>query len=1360
MTKMKKVLSLVLALVMTVSLFSNWPMPAFATEAPDTVIEEVLDVTSSEETVTETPAAEEPVAEPVIEEIAETVEEVTTEPATEEVATEPTEEIVVEETVVEIVAETPAATTVVEETTEEPVQPSLYDKLMAAESVEEFDALIDALSDEELAAYAPTLTEEQNANLLAKEKELMEAETVVPEEEPVETDNRTIGYETVDVTDAAPFLPAVEGALPRLMAFALAREGEAEEDNGLELDKYVTGPDANGQYTLTLEAWATGSQTITSSELSVPTDIILVLDQSGSMGNNFTSIVYNATSERNPATLYNNRNNLYVKRSDNSYAPVTVTRRQVASGQYTSYSGNSNSTYYNNRNNLYHSCGNGTYGKVTVSYDSTWSGRVYTYTCANGCTLGTSTGRNTTPTFNGQFYQPEMVYQYTFTYQALDGTTVTEAVLATGTAPSWDFHISAAGGNTTRLAALKTAVNNFASSVATKAKGKDGVLGTEDDVDHTISVVGFANYSNYNNYGNTEIFIGSNEYKYGSAAQGQYANAPQDMSTAQGVANVTASVNALSASGATYIDLGIEMANGILNANPIPAGEKRNRVVVIFTDGVPGYSGEYGGDSYGSQGDNAQAVADAAMTQIAVTKDTHQATVYTVGIFTGADATSAGSNAYNASDTQKANYFMQRLSSNTAYPQTPSYYLSASDSNALNNIFQTISENIQSGGSSVTLDSEAIVKDVISDQFELPEGADTSSIKVYTADYTAENTFADPVEFTDAEVTLSADNKTVSVSNFDFAENWVGTTTTNGTAAYRGKKLIIEIPIEVRDGFLGGNGVLTNGDGSGVYENAEAEEPFEEFVSPDVDVELADVTVTAPDWNVYLLGSVSADQIEKSLTVKVGDQTLDMNATNYGLASWQTAYVTFEDHRGYSNLTEDQNFTATFTVKPIEEGAATAKSGTDTAVINVFKPEVTFKDVKVYQGTEVPALAGLDETLVWKHGDTLSTDVTMTGAEPELVHTYTPAKTGVITGTEDIAVDVATDIGTTDVTAHVTYADKPVIYVFSPEVTYKDLGVYLGNAVPTADQLAAAVELVEWKNATLGAATADMGTAPELTHAFSYNAVMEYVSTNADIPVNDIIRAGGTDITPLAVKHTDCVDAEERVQGAAFELHVFTPVITFQDSQILLGNTPDYATENFVGVEWVNDVFTGTTIGEVPTPAYEYSPAAAPFTVDTPVKVTVKVGATDITGFVKFYREACGFKYCENTDKTEVSATDANRVNFVVHIKVADLTIVKQAGEGTTFAEDETFMFSVTGPNNYSTTVVIKGADSITIKDLPMAEYTVTELTDWSWRYTADENKKVCNITSENGYTATFTNTLNNRKWLDGSDYIENVFTK
>ena len=66
---------------------------------------------------------------------------------------------------------------------------------------------------------------------------------------------------------------------------------------------------------------------------------------------------------------------------------------------------------------------------------------------------------------------------------------------------------------TSRLDALKNAVNTFIEKVHTAAKGTDGSYGTEDDVRHRIAIVGFANYSNYNDYSNTEVFIGANQYK-------------------------------------------------------------------------------------------------------------------------------------------------------------------------------------------------------------------------------------------------------------------------------------------------------------------------------------------------------------------------------------------------------------------------------------------------------------------------------------------------------------------------------------------------------------------------------------------------------------------------------------------------------------------------------------------------------------------------------------------------------------------------------------------------------------------------------------------------------------------------------
>ena len=81
-------------------------------------------------------------------------------------------------------------------------------------------------------------------------------------------------------------------------------------------------------------------------------------------------------------------------------------------------------------------------------------------------------------------------------------------------------------------------------------------------------------------------------------------------------------------------------------------------------------------------------------------------------------------------------------------------------------------------------------------------------------------------------------------------------------------------------------------------------------------------------------------------------------------------------------------------------------------------------------------------------------------------------------------------------------------------------------------------------------------------------------------------------------------------------------------------------------------------------------------------------------------------------------------------------------------------MFKVTGPNNFNMTVVINGVGSVTIKDLLIGTYTVTELTDWSWRYTTDSAVKSVDLANQR--SVTFTNTRINQYWLDGDSYCRN----
>lgn len=833
-----------------------------------------------------------------------------------------------------------------------------------------------------------------------------------------------------------------------------------EPDSGMKISK-TAAANADGSYTIMLEAFATGSTVITEQKTDIPTDIVLVIDQSGSMNDPIGGYTYTAyrTGGYNSRNYHNDEyyplrhnggsENLWHKLNNNEYVAVSVEQKMV----YTAISGWSNRNYYDNQNSLY-CLVSGEYKSVAVRREGhLFSADEYWYTM-DGQQILYTTGDSSIPNF-GQ-YAPlyQSVKKYTYSYTLNGVTTVIEESFGDGSSPDTQFYrrdySSSAGG--TRLNALKNAATTFANAVAAKAAGADGDISTPaDNVNHRIAVVGFASGQYYNgtnyNYGNTEVFVGSNQYKYGSAAQGQYGNAFQDMNTSTGVGNVSASIGALSAEGGTLINLGLEMGNGIFGANPIAEGEKRNRVVIVFSDGVPGWSG------YDSN------TANSAITQAETAKNTHGATVYSIGIFPGADATSAGNQ--NGNETEKANWFMQRVSSNTQYPQSPSYYLSAADAGTLNSIFQQISDQIETGGTTSTLTSDAVVKDIISPQFTLPAGTTAANITVETYACTGKNanddyTWSNNNSTMGATASISGDQ--VNVTGFNFSENYVGTVTENGNTTYRGHKLVISFKVQPKAGFLGGNEVYTN-TSAGIYENNTAENPLLTFDRPTVNVPIQDVTVTAMDKNVYLKGEVTAEQLKNGATVKVGGVALDLSKASdttkpWGLEPWQTEYVditvTVKDKDGNAipadglkALTDDTTYTIKVTVTPKTTGStgsagtpATEKFGENTPAANiyVFKPELTFKDSTAYYGETVPANNDYSSNYVansekWKNGGKYSTDdgVQMIGTKPTLDITYTPDESKLEGGKytkQDVPVSATVKIGTENVNEHTTFVHQ------------------------------------------------------------------------------------------------------------------------------------------------------------------------------------------------------------------------------------------------------------------------------------------------------------------------------------------------
>ena len=122
-----------------------------------------------------------------------------------------------------------------------------------------------------------------------------------------------------------------------------------------------------------------------------------------------------------------------------------------------------------------------------------------------------------------------------------------------------------------------------------------------------------------------------------------------------------------------------------------------------------------------------------------------------------------------------------------------------------------------------------------------------------------------------------------------------------------------------------------------------------------------------------------------------------------------------------------------------------------------------------------------------------------------------------------------------------------------------------------------------------------------------------------------------------------------------------------------------------------------------------------------------------------------------------------------------ELTIKKEGySEFDTIDPNQTFLFKITG-DTVDLTITVHGESEVVVSGLKIGTtYTVTEITDWSWRYELDnwsfaENGNVTASGEENGAVVTLGNTDNeitfknvreNDQWLDGDSYIVNIFKK
>ena len=666
----------------------------------------------------------------------------------------------------------------------------------------------------------------------------------------------------------------------------------------------------------------------------------------------------------------------------------------------------------------------------------------------------------------------------------------------------WWGNISNENIPKTRQYAMKQAVNNFIDKVNEKYT---------EEADHRMAIVTFNSGA--------------------STLQG-WINVNED-----GKGTLQTAINDLPVipSGATNVAAGMERAENLMGSgyNYTGANTQRQKVVIVFTDGVPTTQTNFNVD-----------VANGAISSANALKNSG-VTIYSVGIFKGADPnkihgdyyyravvadtpcdgsvksywgttklSSSNANDFADPDVPAGNRFLNYISNNYTAENiglrfddsdglvggykwiitanyagsNAGYYLTADNAAGLNSIFQTISDQIQTAN--IDLGSETVVKDTVSPYFDVP--AKTTDIKLYTASAKGNGTFEKPQNApSDVKATISGN--AVSVTGFDFNANFVSNTA-KSDGSY-GKKLIIEFTVTPKAGFLGGNDVPTNDwQNTGVYDKsgAEVEEFADATTTPTVNVPIDNVTVTAQDKNVYLKGEVTADQLKDGSEISVGGVKLDLSkATDaekpYGLDLWQTEYVditvTVKGKNGnpisdkLDNLTDDTTYTVTVKVSPKTVGTSTHEKGEAAT-----------------------------------------------------------AKTGV----NDPAAN---------------------IYVFKPELTFKDSTAYYGENVPTNNDYSGnKVGSETWKHGetkSTDSGVTMIGNAPELQFEYKPESGVDAsneISTKKDIPVSVDVRVDGMAANEslndfITFQHQNCNPAcdwnETELDGnPAFLLHVKTCTLT------------------------------------------------------------------------------------------------------------------------------------------------------------------------------------------------------------------------
>jgi len=607
-------------------------------------------------------------------------------------------------------------------------------------------------------------------------------------------------------------------------------------------------------------------------------------------------------------------------------------------------------------------------------------------------------------------------------------------------------------GNTTRMAALKSAANAFIDNVYANQTTTNASLPVDEQITHRIAITTFATDGTDRTNGFYEL-------------------------NASNVAALKAIVGGLSANGGTNTAGGLLKAQEYFTVNSDPSQVIRtdaNPIEVLFTDGIPTFSTDASGDQLGGSGGDfcndgaAQAIQYANQIK---NNDINTATVYTIGIFGGADPDECpldiGNTSSSYSEEERANGMMNYISSNypeanatytagydswfgwndgtmTVTPGTPAsqsdggYYLTTDNESGLNDIFDRIISHINV--TTIDLGAEATLIDTITNEFILP--ASGANISVHKVAYIGRDgndnwTFdeANAEDITSA-LTITQGADSIEITGFDYAANAVyDMDPTTGEVGSSGYKIVVTFTIDRSPSFYGGNAVPTNVNTSGIYDKNDT--LVENFEEPAADVPIL-YEIDGTDQSIYITQVASSNDLLSlgtdgalnytpdgsnngfvNITYTLLDGTTEV-ASKTVLAGETLGAAVFSSD-DLIGLTENKTYTLKASITSINTPALSGvadQERTASATVNVFKPTITATDTTLFLGETTNLEDRINDTINWTCPDHSSASLP-SGAAPVLSYTFNQVS-GTAIGSDQTAYEPieTSDLAVASVTAN------------------------------------------------------------------------------------------------------------------------------------------------------------------------------------------------------------------------------------------------------------------------------------------------------------------------------------------------------